>query len=517
MTFIPSKLQQDVFQFIEREQGNAVISAVAGSGKTTTIVKSLELIPTSKKILFLAFNKHIVEELKPKVPSHVEVSTLHSLGWSTLRSRYRSAKLDSGKLNRIFWDEKLSEWELSKFSNAFKSARIKIPAYASTLIKIVNLIKLTNDPTESGIRAIMSKYLIQPVTGLELVHAHDLFRRSISMKDCFDFTDMLYVPFREELFTPKYDFVFVDEAQDLNKLQISIAKSVLKPRTGRFVAVGDPYQSIYGFAGADPESYNILKTSERTTELPLSICYRCAKSIVQHAKSIVPHIQECDTQIDGEVHLNGKLSPEEGDWVLCRNNSPLVTLYFQLLKQGKTVVIKGNDIGQDLLADIDNIEPSLPIDLFDFYKKQISRLSHAISITSLEDKDTLAKLNNELAIVQEKNKIFRSILESIEHPIESIEQRELSTKFLPLMKTSIKQMFSDDVKGIVLCTAHKSKGLEADNVFIVRPDLFPSKFAILPWQLQQETNLKYVAITRAKKTLTYVQRTTWDDTKVNKK
>jgi len=65
-------------------------------------------------------------------------------------------------------------------------------------------------------------------------------------------------------------------------------------------------------------------------------------------------------------------------------------------------------------------------------------------------------------------------------------------------------IFSDDTRGIVLSTIHKSKGLENDRVFFLLPELLPSRFATMDWQLEQEENLRYVAITRAKKELVYV-------------
>jgi DNA helicase-2/ATP-dependent DNA helicase PcrA len=510
--FSPSKYQQDVFDFIETGVGNAVISAVAGSGKTTTIVNALRLIPETRKILFLAFNKHIVEELKPRVPNYVEVSTLHSLGWRTLLSRYRGAKLDDKKLSKIFWNDKKDEWELQKYSRVFKQNKIRLYDYANTIIKLVNLIKLTNSSSEAGIKELMKKYMIPTITGMEPVHAKELFHSSITSKDTFDFSDMLYVPLREDLFGPTYDFVFVDEAQDLNRLQIQIARKILKKTSGRLIAVGDPYQSIYGFAGADPESFNILKSGDNTQELPLSICYRCAKNIVKFAQRIVPHIQDCETQIDGKVVESSNLTPDTGDWVISRNNSPLVTLYFQLLKEGKQVTIKGKDIGADLLSDIDSIDPIVPKDLFSHYQMQISRIEHTISNTSSDDAQLLAQLYNQIETISERKRIFTSVLTSIKEE-EPLSKKMIDSSYLEKMKDSIQTMFSDTLSGIILSTAHKSKGLEADTVYIIRPDLFPSKFAKLPWQRQQETNLMYVAITRAKKNLFIVPKTNWDDTK----
>ena len=59
----------------------------------------------------------------------------------------------------------------------------------------------------------------------------------------------------------------------------------------------------------------------------------------------------------------------------------------------------------------------------------------------------------------------------------------------------INMIFSNEITGIVLSTIHKAKGLEADRVFIVRPDLIPSPNNIKAWQAKQEKNLEYVAIT----------------------
>jgi superfamily I DNA/RNA helicase len=84
---------------------------------------------------------------------------------------------------------------------------------------------------------------------------------------------------------------------------------------------------------------------------------------------------------------------------------------------------------------------------------------------------------------------------------------KLSTDISDL-KDKIRMIFSDDLFGIVLSTVHKSKGLEADRVFIARPDKMPlpTKKA---WQYQQEMNLKYVAITRAKYELVFDHK--WTD------
>ena len=85
--FIPSKYQQDIFDFIQHGNGNSVINALAGSGKTSTIVNAVKLIPSTCNALFIAFNKEIVKELEKKLAGvkNVQVKTLHSLGLLMIR------------------------------------------------------------------------------------------------------------------------------------------------------------------------------------------------------------------------------------------------------------------------------------------------------------------------------------------------------------------------------------------------------------------------------------------------
>ena len=82
--FTPNPYQIKIFENIEHGSCNMVINAVAGSGKSTTIVNALSLIPQQKKVLFIAFNKDIVESLKKKVGNmpNVDIMTYHSLGYS---------------------------------------------------------------------------------------------------------------------------------------------------------------------------------------------------------------------------------------------------------------------------------------------------------------------------------------------------------------------------------------------------------------------------------------------------
>ena len=101
-------------------------------------------------------------------------------------------------------------------------------------------------------------------------------------------------------------------------------------------------------------------------------------------------------------------------------------------------------------------------------------------------------------------------MEVLQQKIEVIECLCEEVESVPELKKLINNIFSDDIKGIMLSTIHKAKGLENDRIFFLCPELIPSKYATQPWQYEQEANLKYVAITRAKKELIYVWGNTFN-------
>ena len=91
--FKPSKEQTGVFNFITKSDGNAVVNAVAGSGKTTTLIEAVKLIEAGKSILFLAFNKTIKQEIQQRVIAlnmiNIDVDTCHGfeIGRASCRER----------------------------------------------------------------------------------------------------------------------------------------------------------------------------------------------------------------------------------------------------------------------------------------------------------------------------------------------------------------------------------------------------------------------------------------------
>ena len=98
---------------------------------------------------------------------------------------------------------------------------------------------------------------------------------------------MIWLPLMLNLPLDQYDYVCVDEAQDLSPTQLALAIKAWNG-TGTFIAVGDRHQSIYAFAGASSRSIDEIIEKINAVEMDLPICYRCPRLVVEEAANIYP-------------------------------------------------------------------------------------------------------------------------------------------------------------------------------------------------------------------------------------
>ena len=307
-----------------------------------------------------------------------------------------------------------------------------------------------------------------------------------------DFTDMVWLPNVLKIRPQEFDFVFIDECQDLNTAQRELFLQTIKLKTGRFIAVGDPRQAIYGFAGADVESFEKLKNLPNTDLLPLSVCYRCDAQIIELAKTIVPQIEARKDAPEGQINYEAKLADiHDDDMVLCRITSPLVALCMQYIANGVKAYVKGRDIGLNLINMIKRTDRVL--------------LSEAMNVINSELQTLCNKIARKqgISIAEAKQ---TSQYQSFRDKIRAIENLSFGLTTVNEAVNRIELIFKDDEKtGICLSTIHKAKGLEANRVFILRPDKLYLKHCMsVAWMREQEHNLVYVAYTRAKHYLGFI-------------
>ena len=478
----PSKYQQDIYDIFNTSDSNINISAVAGSGKTTVLLELLKFVPDDKQALFVAFNNSIVDELKERIgaKSNVEISTIHSYGWRSVLCRYGSkVKMNP---NKVFGK---IEGVLKKYE---KISAKKHGYYFYIIPKIIDLMRCNLVSSSKQDILDMSMHYDLDISEVEAEIAMKVFDKMNHDKSQFDFMDMIYQPVVDaHIRLKKYDYVFCDESQDFSVCQQKIIQMSLN-RKGRLITVGDEYQSIYGFAGADADSYNKLsELNGESVRMPLSVCYRCSRSVVIEAQKVVPEIQYAPDAEMGDVREgNMRDDLQQGDWILCRNLKPLVQTYLWLMKNKIKSKIKGKDIGEGILSMIN--------------KTGAKTLRGMWTLLDLEKE----KLFNKLKKRGVKQPSLHPKMELFNQRIEVIECLMNEVSDVAQLKRLIENIFTDEVKGIMLSTIHKSKGLENNRILFLCPELIPSRYATTDWMLEQERNLWYVAVTRAKKSLIYV-------------
>lgn len=494
----PSQYQKAIFDYIQHEKGNLVVEAAAGSGKTYTLVKALSLIPQDKRVLMTAFNKDIVKELTKKVKEfpNVEVRTLHGLGMilTTRGLGIGGMKPEGYKYTQLIYNH----WQDLTKTNINKLSRNARKSFVENTKKLVDFGRFYLATTRSEMIELMIKYDI-PCVADEVDVALKVMAIGGKNLDSIDYTDMIWMPHIYDLHLQEceYDFIMVDECQDLNVAERNLVLRCLK-EGGRLIAVGDSNQCIYGFSGSDPDSFRAIQSIPNTVSMPLSISYRCPESVVKFAQNLVPSIEAKQGAEEGVILDCVSLDDvHDGDMVLCRNNAPLLQVYCKLLEQGKRAYIRGSDVGKNL----QNIVIGTHKDYLHTNLKQ-----DGVFIRLYEDLFNSRKAIMERYGISQEDAMKHETIQAKLDMIRALEVLGADLTTTEELTKKIEDIFpkNDKGEGIMLSTVHKAKGLEADNVFIACASLMPSKSALDEWQVQQERNLMYVAYTRAKKVLGFL-------------
>lgn len=507
-----------------------IIQALAGTGKTTTLVEGLKVIqgekpsitpsPQQKAIwdelkktspeassCFVAFNKSIASELERRVPSCCDAMTMHSLGFKACRKAFELGRPNSFHVADVI--SELMEQDIRKL-------RRENGTLIRATERLVSLCKMNLVGLETNVAGLSHGHLWAGPTDQELdelaahydvdlnssrTQIYDLTRQVLercmdpTIDGTIDFDDMIWLPIVLNLETNKYDLLLVDEAQDLNRCQQALARKCGK----RLVFCGDANQAIYGFAGADSESLGRLQHDLDAKVLPLTVTRRCGRAIVKEAQAIVPQFEAHEDNEEGIISRMPFGGPDKqvstdytnvvrpGDMILCRTNAPLVSQCFRFLQQGRRAEIQGRDVGQGLISTV---------------KKM--KVDDVLSLQSKLDDWRHQELGKE----QRKRNPSESRLIMIQDRYDCLVCFMQGRDRVQQVISAIEEVFTDKetANAIRLSSIHKAKGLEADRVFIIEPEgaTIPHPMATTDWQKEQEMNLRYVAITRAIRELVYV-------------
>ena len=475
-----TELQNRVFNNVENGDGHTVVLSGPGSGKTKTLVEGLYHVPKGNSVLCTAFNKSIAQELDKQVPTGITCATHHKLGFQCIQKHWRTT-YDIGTYGSV--DAKNDS--LFELATEEVGSDIELNHLRQMLVKALDLSKITLAESPEKIESVIDHFGI-PVCGLEYNEfANYVWRMMNKTKDAprafrnrnvITFSDMIWLPYVNGWKLDQFDRVFIDEAQDLSPARTELLLASVAPG-GRICAFGDPKQAIYNFAGATHKSLEGLIKTLDAKDLPLSVSYRCARRIIALAQLINPSVQAAPDAEDGTVeHFDADYlykAVEPGCAVLSRTNYPLVRACFGMLALGLKANIQGKDIGERLLWRIDSWG--------------VTDLDGLVKATRKWCDETCERL--------EQKKIDTT---SCIDEAKCIQIFAKNSANVSEVKENIKKFFSDNPEQIKLSTAHKAKGLEWDKVFILSKTYHPERGG-------EEENIYYVAITRAKSYLGFME------------
>ncbi len=470
MAHTPTQEQTAIVDRSRDTKDNILLSALAGAAKTSTLVMIAEANP-DVQILCLAFNKRIAVEMQERLPRNCTAMTLNSLGhrtWSEATGR--RIRIESGKTYQIvkelvdrhpFRDDLYERFaELMRIVD-FGKACGYIPSGHYEKAKRL----FDDDSFFNHIEQELSDAEIGLVRDATLVSLGQAF------EGLCDYGDQILMPTVFHGAFPRYPLTLVDEAQDLSALNHATLRKMCGTR--RLIAVGDPNQAIYGFRGAHENSMNKLQQEFDMKEMELTISFRCPKEVVRHAHWRAPQMKWPEWAAEGCVTVMDNWSPNdlpEAATIICRNNAPLFRLAIKLLIAGRPVELHGKDVVASLTKVMKkfgghDLRAHAVMDKIDAWEEKEKNKNKHRAHSSIEDRAECMR------IFQSQGATLGDALAYAQHMVS--------------MHSPLKMM-----------TGHKAKGLEFDIVFFLDSHLIGTD--------DQEPNLRYVIITRAKSELFYI-------------
>jgi DNA helicase-2/ATP-dependent DNA helicase PcrA len=501
----------------EAVRGPVCILAGAGSGKTTTITRRIASqvasgAVRSDQILAVTFTDKAAAEMRTRLErlgvAGVEARTFHSAALSQLRRARGDAP------GRILSTKALL---LRQIGNTLPPPyRFRPAGDLATEVEWAKNRRLTPQTYRSGLGTHEP-----PIPADLMATVFREYERRKQASGLIDFEDLLELAVRmyEEdewavaALRERYAAFTVDEYQDVNLLQQSLLELWLGPRDD-LCAVGDDYQSIYGFTGASPEWLLGLATSyPHATVVRLEENYRSSPQVLALANRLVPKLGGAEkslraTRPEGpEPELRGFGSPEdEGAWILQRVRAlhaegvPYEEMAVLMRLNARSVDF------EELFADAEIPFQGAALLARDGARQLLKGLRGA-GFGSLAEEVRRVAVQQGLVEpvpdgVGERELVRQADLARL---CKLAEEFDDGTKTVQQWVEWLRARFDHGAQGGVhLLTLHRAKGLEFDAVFLPRVEEkeLPCKPAMrVPAQLAEERRLLYVGITRARKHL----------------
>lgn len=473
--------------------GNIKINAVAGSGKTTTVIEYARTRPKINKILYLAFNKSVKLEASKKFADkgldNVKVETAHSLAYKHIvfsnNYKVRPQGYKTHEIAELLGlegnGEKHAEYILANHINKFISYFCNSE---KKRVRELNYLEIISDPKAKTFVSNFYEYIEKQARMLlskmdkgEIEITHDFYLKKFQLSN------------------PKlnYDYILFDEGQDASAAMLD----VFFKQTATKVIVGDTHQQIYGWRFA----INSLEKADFKT-LNLSTSFRFSQEIANLAVEVLKWKKQIEIDTPSQITGKGIPSQIKSKAVVARTNLGLLLKAIEYVTEKK---------------EVNNI----------YFEGNISSYTYAEEGASLYD--VLNLYNNKRSLIRDKLIKEMKSIEELEEYIEKTEDVQLGMMVeivkeygnkIPSIIKAIKEKHIDsddkDSAEVIFSTIHRCKGMEYDTIQIVNDFISEEKLEKLVkdikkddlnfGKLNEEINLLYVAITRAKSSI-YIPKT----------
>lgn len=471
-------------QAIISSTGNIKINAVAGSGKTTTLIEYARTRPPRSRILYLAFNRSVklqaVRKFSDVGLKNVKVETAHSLAFKHIVFKHNyKVRAQAYRTNEIAEmlglktpGEKHGEFVVANHINKFiayfcnsEKSKVQELNYLDTIsdAKARSFVKAAYNYIESQTRLLLGK-----MDKGEIEVTHDFYLKKFQISN------------------PKLDFdhILFDEGQDASAAMLDV---FLRQEATK-VIVGDTHQQIYGWRFA-------INSLEKTDfkSYSLSTSFRFNQSVADLAKATLGLKKYINREQEIIIIGKGESKASKSRAVLGRSNLGLLLKAIDLLSKNKIKLV--------------------------YFEGNINSYTYADEGASLYDVLNLYNAKHHLI----KDKLIRAMkdIEELEDYIEKTEDNQLGMMVeivkeygneIPEIIRSIKEKHVKDgereTAEIIFSTVHRCKGLEYDDVYLVNDFITEEKLKqtltekkeeeINKEKLNEEINLLYVAVTRTK-------------------
>ena len=473
MNITPTDEQNDIIAAALNTTDNLLIEARAGAAKTTTLCMIAEALPPTRS-LCLAFNRAVKQEMEKRLPRHVECLTLNALGHRIWRDFTRKKiDLEAGKtpimLAKLI-KANLDPKEADEFYDDHYQDMREMCATAKRCGYVpegMGSIWKSLSTIDEVLEVLSFKPTDQMLTFLDKVIKASL---RDALKGIIDFDDQIMLPCVAPVSWPVYKTVYIDETQDLSDINHFMLKKLV--RKNRLIAVGDPFQAIYAFRGANTESMDDLAKIFPMTKHYLTINFRSGSAILDAVKWRAPDIKARPNAPEGVVRSETEWDEtliQDGDAIICRNNAPIFRMAIYLIAAGRYPEL----IGRDVTTVLSKILSKLG-------KGTVEQAQALVNLDKWKKKE-LAKSKRKGFIKDQ----YACLQLFIERNVTLQGAREELTS-LASTKGRIKLM-----------TGHKAKGAEFSTVFFLDEFLISDE--------EQDLNLRYVIATRAKDALIYIK------------